>query len=241
MNNASVAPRLHKQHHLRHSFIYEGVDYFVPVYVDGPTTTVKIHDLPPQMPNSLITKNLQQYGKVLSIQNDVWKNYFSGVPNGVRVVRMRMEKPLPVYITVDSHRSYVSYPKEPLRTSSNVTEKQALPGPSSEQKRNENQRAPQSVHSDSSDDDTGDDDNDDDGGDNDDDGSSNEHDNREETTVESSGKRRLSTETSHSGTTVENEPKRSCSRNRQIDEQRTNAEWKVYQTRSRRKNESEAK
>ncbi|XP_021711886.1 nucleophosmin-like [Aedes aegypti] len=143
-----------------------------------------------------------------------------------------MEKSLPVYITVDGHRSYVSYLKEQQRTSSSATEKQAEPhAPSSEQKSNEKRCAPPPAHSESSEDDTGDDD----------DGDDNDDDNRNETTVELSGKRRLSTETSHSGTTVENEPKRSCSQNGQTADKRNNSDWKVYQTRSRRKNESEPK
>ncbi|XP_021706470.1 nucleophosmin-like [Aedes aegypti] len=147
-----------------------------------------------------------------------------------------MEKSLPVYITVDGHRSYVSYPKEQQRTSSSAIEKQAEPhAPSSEQKSNEKRCAPPPAHSESSEDDTGDDDDDDD------DGDDNDDDNRNETTVEPSGKRRLSTETSHSGTTVENEPKRSCSQNGQTADKRNNSDWKVYQTRSRRKNESEPK
>lgn len=242
MNNSSVAPRLHKQHHLQHSFIYEGVDYYVPVYVDGPTTTVKIHDLPPQMPNSHIINNLQQYGKVLSIQNEVWKNFFSGIPNGVRVVRMRIVKPLPVYVTVDNYRSYVSYPKEPQRTSPTASAKQAkqhVPSSTnSEQNSNSNQFAPPSAHSESSDNST---DDDDDGMDEDGNSNSNEQDNQYETATEPNGKRRLSTDTSNSGTKDENEPKRSCSQSRKIDEKGNNSEWKVYHTRSRRKNESDVK
>lgn len=170
MNNASLAPQLQKQHHLRHSFVYEGRDYFVPVYVDGPNTIVKIHDLPPQMSNTAISNYMQQYGKVISIQNDVRKNFFPGVPNGVRVVRMRIEKPLPSYVAVDGHRSYISYPKadtkQQQRTPSitTATSKSQVPSTSS------NEKAPSAHSADDSNDD-----NDDDGDEsnNDDDGNSN--------------------------------------------------------------------
>uniref|UniRef100_A0A0P6J4B7 Putative translation elongation factor ef-1 alpha/tu n=1 Tax=Aedes aegypti TaxID=7159 RepID=A0A0P6J4B7_AEDAE len=235
MNNASLAPRLHKQHHLQHSFVYEGRDYFVPVYVDGPNTVVKIHDLPPQMSNTAITNFMQQYGKVISIQNDVWKNFFPGVPNGVRVLRMKIEKPLPSYVAVDGHRSYISFPKadtnQQQRTPSGTTAKSNSHVPSTSGKentiKNNNCDAP-SVHS--ADDSSETDDDDGNESNNDDDGNSNSGDMHASETIESTGKRRLSTET-NSDTREDNVPKRSCSQG----SQKVDTEWKVYQTRSKKK------
>lgn len=65
MIDASAAPRLHKQHHLQYYFVHEGVTYNIPVYAEGPTRTVRILDLPPHMSDDVITKHLQQYGKVI--------------------------------------------------------------------------------------------------------------------------------------------------------------------------------
>lgn len=59
------------------------------------------------MDNDAISDHTQQYGQVISIQNEVRKNYFSGIPNGVRIFRMRMDKPIPLHITVNSHSTYV--------------------------------------------------------------------------------------------------------------------------------------
>ncbi|XP_062550585.1 uncharacterized protein LOC134215401 [Armigeres subalbatus] len=112
MHDSGVAPRLQKQHHLKHSFEHLGVHYYIPVYVDGPDTTIRIHDLPPRMANKIISDHIEQYGKVISIHNEVWKNFFPGVPNGVRVVRIRLEKTIPSHIVVDNHTTLVTYRKE---------------------------------------------------------------------------------------------------------------------------------
>lgn len=111
MRDAGVPPRLAKKHHLRHYLEYQGILYYIPMYVDGPTTTVRIHDLPPQMSNTTISDYMQQFGKVISIHNELWRKYFAGIPNGVRVVRMRMEKSVPSHITIDGQHSLVTYSK----------------------------------------------------------------------------------------------------------------------------------
>ncbi|KXJ71031.1 hypothetical protein RP20_CCG021712 [Aedes albopictus] len=102
MHNAGVPPRMAKQHNLQHSIKYKESCYYIPIYVDGPTTTIRIHDLSPQMSNSIISDYLAQYGDVISVSNEVWKHYFVGLPNGVRVVRMKMKKPVPAHITIDN-------------------------------------------------------------------------------------------------------------------------------------------
>lgn len=111
MNDAGVAPRLFKQHHLQHCIVYKGVTYHIPIYVDGPLTTLRIHDLPPQMANTAINDHMEQYGKVISIENEVWKNYFKGLPNGVRIVRMRLDKAVPSHIVVNGQHTFVSCQK----------------------------------------------------------------------------------------------------------------------------------
>lgn len=112
MRDAGVPPRLAKKHHLRHYLEYQGILYYIPMYVDGPTTTVRIHDLPPQMSNNTISDYMQQYGKVISIHNELWRKYFAGIPNGLRVVRMRMEKSVPSRITIDKQHTLVTYSKD---------------------------------------------------------------------------------------------------------------------------------
>ncbi|XP_062704903.1 uncharacterized protein LOC134287254 [Aedes albopictus] len=236
MNDAGVAPRLQKQHHLKHYYIHEGKTYYIPVYVDGPTTTVKIHDLSPQMSNDIIVRHMQQYGKVISIENDVWKNFFPGIPNGVRVVRMRLEKTLPSRIVINGESTYVTHPKLNTQSSSKPT---LLPNSAEKQNRIGDKQCKIVDHpSVATLTDTNDDDNDDNGGgggDEGDDNSNNDTDEHDTETVETEGepetaKRRLSTETDD-GRIEENVEKRSCNE----EEQNAELEWKVYQTRSRKK------
>ncbi|XP_062704778.1 uncharacterized protein LOC134287093 [Aedes albopictus] len=221
MNDPGVAPRLQKLHHLRHCFVLEGVKYYIPVYVDGPTTTVRIHDLPPQMCNDTIADHLQQYGRVISIYNELWKNFFSGVPNGVRVVRMRLDKPIPSHIVVNNHSTYVSYPNNSDKSASQRT-KQQQQKPSSSSAKVQKQCdsiEPAAVRPDGGDDD--DDENND---------SNNECENGKDDTPETdSAKRRLSTESTN-GTEDENIAKRSCNESAP----NSDSTWKVI-TRSKKK------
>lgn len=230
MNGAGVAPRLQQQHHLRHFFEYQGVRYFIPVYVDGPTTTVRIHDLPPQMCNKAISNHLQQCGKVISIQNEVWKNYFSGIPNGVRVVRMKVEKQIPSYIVVNNHGTYVSCPNKSDQSTAIDAEKlkQKAPSNSIKQKRNcDKQRdtvdTPAQATPAETDNDDDEDDNHNESNNNNDKACENET-----ATDYDSTKRRLSTESN--GTREENIAKRSCNQ----ETIKTDQEWKVI-TRSKKK------
>lgn len=238
--NAGVAARIHKQHHLRHSYSYHGMTYTIPVFVDGPTATVKIHDLPPQMANTDISDHMKQYGKVLSIQNDVWKNFFPGLPNGVRLVRMILDKPVPSNIVINGQSSYVSYPKDHVKPQP----KTSLPNEAEKTTRKQQQPQSQSTHNEEQINRTKNDfpstastdrSDDDDEDANNDDGS---NDQREtETVTELAGKRRLSTGTSN-GTneeTEENISKRPCSLVSQQPMKTQDSEWKVYHTRSKKK------
>ncbi|XP_062716160.1 protein PFC0760c-like [Aedes albopictus] len=230
MNDPGVAPRLQKLHHLQHCFVLEGVKYYIPVYVDGPTTTVRIHDLPPQMCNNSIADHLQQYGRVISIHNEVWKNFFSGIPNGVRVVRMRLDKPIPSHIVVNSHGTYVSYPNNSDQQAIRSTKQKQQKTPSSSvkgQKNDDNQCDTIEPEAARSDRDGGDDD------DNDNDDGNTDVENENDVNLETdSAKRRLSTESTN-GTRDENLAKRSCNEN----VQNSGSTWKVI-TRSKKKNMS---
>lgn len=70
---------------------------------------VKVHDLPPQMPNHLIASHLQQYGDVLSIRDEVWKDFFPGIPNGVMVVRMKIVAPIPSFLEIEKETAYIKH------------------------------------------------------------------------------------------------------------------------------------
>uniref|UniRef100_A0A0P6IUW4 Putative translation elongation factor ef-1 alpha/tu n=1 Tax=Aedes aegypti TaxID=7159 RepID=A0A0P6IUW4_AEDAE len=244
MNDPGVAPRLQKQHYLRHWFVHEGVNYHIPVYVDGPTTTLRIHDLSPQLSNTVIIDHMQQYGRVLSIHNEVWKKFFPGVPNGVRVVKMKLEKQVPSHIVVENQTTLVTYPKTSA-TQTNKQQQQRSPLSSGNElnKNNDNNQCgivdPPPGQCDKTD--TSESESDDDKAVSNSKGAevgenfskrTDECGHQNETAMDlECGKRRLSTETT-SGTGEENEPKRSCGLSSDIND----AEWKVHNTRSRKKN-----
>ncbi|XP_021694272.1 pre-mRNA-splicing factor cwc2-like [Aedes aegypti] len=125
-------------------------------------------------------------------------------------------------------RSYVSYPKDDVklqqRTSSNTTKSQA-PYNSAKENENNHEDAPSAHPADGSSDD---DDGDESDNDNDDDGNNSSSKVHENVTIELTGKRRLSTENS-SGTTADNEPKRSCSQGSQKVDTRNDSDWKVHE------------
>ncbi|EDS34483.1 conserved hypothetical protein [Culex quinquefasciatus] len=98
-----------KSHNVKHFMIHQNQKYRIPIFVENGATEVKVHDLPPQMPNHLIAAHLQQYGDVLSIRDEVWRDFFPGTPNGVRVVRMRINKPIPSFETIEKETAYILY------------------------------------------------------------------------------------------------------------------------------------
>lgn len=98
-----------KSHNVKHFMIHQNQKYLIPIFVENGATEVKVHDLPPQMPNHLIAAHLQQYGDVLSIRDEVWRDFFPGTPNGVRVVRMRINKPIPSFETIEKETAYILY------------------------------------------------------------------------------------------------------------------------------------
>lgn len=81
----------------------------LPIYVDSTAVDVRIQDLPQEIDNVAIINHMSQYGTVYSIQNEVWKNYFPGLYNGVRVVRMQINKPIPSYLTIQDEITTVSH------------------------------------------------------------------------------------------------------------------------------------
>lgn len=64
------------------------------------------------MPHTTVVDFIQQYGKPISITRERWKRYFPGIPNGVRVVQMKVDRPIPSYITIDGEPTLVTYSKQ---------------------------------------------------------------------------------------------------------------------------------
>lgn len=104
-----------REHHCKHYVVHEKKRFQIPIYVEDGATEVKIHDLPPRMPNQLIVEHLQQYGEIVSITNEVWRDFFPGVSNGVRVVRMKINKPIPSFLSIEGNPAYTVH-KEQIKT-----------------------------------------------------------------------------------------------------------------------------
>lgn len=85
--------------------------YQIALSMDDGGTDVKIHDLPPRMDNKIIEDWMAQYGEVISIREFKWhdKVFFKNKDNGVRVIRIRLQKSIPSYISVHGEETYVTY------------------------------------------------------------------------------------------------------------------------------------
>ncbi|EDS34764.1 translation elongation factor EF-1 alpha/Tu [Culex quinquefasciatus] len=113
MADPAAAIKTANDHHLKHVFRVNLVTKIaIPVYVDDNTVDVRVHDLPPDMPNNLIAEAMREYGEVLTVRDEVWKNFFTGVPNGVRVLKMKLSKPVPSYVTISKHCSLATHPEQ---------------------------------------------------------------------------------------------------------------------------------
>ncbi|XP_058446635.1 uncharacterized protein LOC131427453 [Malaya genurostris] len=81
-----------------HSVECDNIKYKIPVHMVDNAIQVRVHDLPPQSTDEYVRESMSQYGEVLSIEREVWQNFFPGIRNGVREVRMQLRKAIPSYI-----------------------------------------------------------------------------------------------------------------------------------------------
>lgn len=82
----------------------------IPVYIDNEAIEVRVYDLHTYVSNDAIAEALSQFGEVLTIVNDRWKNFFPGLLNGVRLVKMKMSiQPVPKHIMVSNSLATIMY------------------------------------------------------------------------------------------------------------------------------------
>lgn len=115
VESAELVEQLVSQHNLKHTIEHENKEYNIPLFPADNAIEVKVSDLPPHMPNTLIAKHFSPYGEVLSVTHETWKEYFPGLPNCVRILRMRLRKAIPSFVAVDGEMSYVIY-RNQIRT-----------------------------------------------------------------------------------------------------------------------------
>uniref|UniRef100_T1DIC9 Putative l1 ele2 orf1-h 1e-20-j 4 n=1 Tax=Psorophora albipes TaxID=869069 RepID=T1DIC9_9DIPT len=109
MVDKETAYRYQKEHNSKHYMVSNKKKFAIPVYVEDGCVFVRVHDLPSSMPAAVITDHMRQYGVIHSIGLERWKHYFPGIVNGVRVLRMRLTRPIPSYITIQNEQTLVSY------------------------------------------------------------------------------------------------------------------------------------
>jgi hypothetical protein len=78
------------------------------------TKRIRIANLPPEVPNSIIRDALATYGDVLEIIEESWsKAYRYSVSNGIRVAVTRLKKSVPSNMTIGGTRVIITYENQP--------------------------------------------------------------------------------------------------------------------------------
>ncbi|KXJ81090.1 hypothetical protein RP20_CCG021701 [Aedes albopictus] len=115
MVNNDTALRYQNKHNIKRVFVHNKKEFKIPVYVDSEAVSVRVHDLPPSVHHTTVANFMAQFGEVASIQSERWKHYFPGVPNGIRVLQMRIKKPIPSYVTINGEVCFVEHQNQ-IRT-----------------------------------------------------------------------------------------------------------------------------
>lgn len=113
MKSRDIVSRYQMEHNWKRTMVCADKSFRIPVYVDCEAVTVRLHDLPPAMSNATIAESMLKFGELISIRKETWKHYFSGIPNGVRVLRMNLLRDIPSFITIDEEITMVSYLNQP--------------------------------------------------------------------------------------------------------------------------------
>lgn len=76
---------------------------------------IRIANLPPEVPDDVIKNTLNQYGKVMDIQTEMWSTaYRYQVSNGIRNAHMILAKHIPPNLTLAGHKVLMSYDGQPF-------------------------------------------------------------------------------------------------------------------------------
>lgn len=95
----------------------------IPVLVNEEHKEVRVHDLPLDIADDAILNVMKQYGTVLSITSERWKKFFGGVPNGVKLLRMKLDQPIPKRLKIDGSACTVIHKGQSNRLNYNNSSK----------------------------------------------------------------------------------------------------------------------
>ena len=99
----------------QHSKIFatiQGKKYPIPIYFEDGGIDIKVFDLPRLMSDKTITDFFQMYGRVISIKSELHKNnLLEGLPNGVRIVRIKPSGNLELksFVTIGGEKTQIFY------------------------------------------------------------------------------------------------------------------------------------
>ena len=78
------------------------------------TRRVRVANLPPELPHSIIRTAVEQYGVVQSITDEIWANHYRyKVATGARIVTMVLSKHLPSHLNMAGQRALITYEGQP--------------------------------------------------------------------------------------------------------------------------------
>lgn len=112
MCSLDAAESLVSLHNMKHSLTVEKKKFIIPIFLEDMAVNVRVHDLPPDLSNATVAEHMMKFGRVKSVVRELWKKYFPGTPNGVRVVRIELEQHIPSYIQIGTDKSLVTYRKQ---------------------------------------------------------------------------------------------------------------------------------
>ncbi|KAJ4447535.1 hypothetical protein ANN_09542 [Periplaneta americana] len=82
---------------------------------DSPAITVRVFNLPPEVPNSMVTTALTRYGVIHSVRNDQWSTAFPfPVNNGIRALKMEVKQNIPGSMPIAGYNAHVACIGQPI-------------------------------------------------------------------------------------------------------------------------------
>lgn len=104
-----IAQNMVQEHNMKHEYSHDGKAYNIPLEMEDGSIEVRVHDLRPRTTHRMLAQRMREYGEILSIREETWKDHLPGIPNGVRILRMKLVKPIPSYVQVDTEMTLVTY------------------------------------------------------------------------------------------------------------------------------------
>lgn len=95
-----------------------GTIHRIRLYIEDGGTDVRLHHLPPKMPDDWIYEYFSAYGEVIGVKHEMCRSeFFSQTPSGVLVVRIRMKDSIPSFhIYTSNPNMQALQPRSPFRS-----------------------------------------------------------------------------------------------------------------------------